>query len=43
MHENDQEFHWKIILTDEAHFQLADYVKKPTCRVWVRKPQNLLL
>ena len=34
MHENDPEFHRKIILTDEAHFHLGGYVNKQNCRIW---------
>ncbi|XP_053946532.1 uncharacterized protein LOC128855555 [Anastrepha ludens] len=42
MHENDLEFHRKIILTDEAHFHLGGFVKKiwgsENPRVIVEKP-----
>lgn len=34
MHENDPEFHRKIILSDEAHFHLGGFVNKQNCRIW---------
>ena len=34
MHENETEFHRKIIMSDEAHFGLEGYVNKQNCRIW---------
>ena len=34
MHENEHEFHRKIIMSDEAHFQLEGDVNKQYCRIW---------
>ena len=34
MHENEPEFHLKIIMSDEAHFHLGRYVNKQNCRIW---------
>ena len=34
MHENEPEFHRKIIMSDEAHFYLGGYVNKQKCRIW---------
>ena len=33
MHENEPEFHRKIIMSDEAHFYLGGYVNKQNCRI----------
>ena len=34
MHENEPEFHPKIIRSDEAHFHLGGYDNKQNCRIW---------
>ena len=34
MHENEPEFHQKIIMSDEAHFHLGGYLNKQDCRIW---------
>lgn len=34
MHQNDPDFHRKIIFSDEAHFHLGGYVNKQNCRIW---------
>ena len=37
MHENEPEFHRKMIMSDEAHFHLGGYVNKQNCQnvtVW---------
>ena len=34
MHENEPEFHRKIIMSDEAHFHLESYASKQNCRIW---------
>ena len=49
MHENEPEFHRKIIMSDKAHFHLGGYVNKQNCRIWgsenpkmiIEKPLNL--
>ena len=33
MHENEPEFHPKIIISDKAHFYLGGYVNKQNCRI----------
>ena len=34
MHENEPEFHRKIIMSDEAHFHLGGYINDQNCRIW---------
>ena len=34
MHQNDPDFHRKIIFSDEAYFHLGGYVNKQNCRIW---------
>ena len=34
MHENEPEFHRKIIISDEPNFHLGGYVNKQNCRIW---------
>ena len=34
MHENEPDFHRKIIMSDDAHFHLGGYVNKQNCRIW---------
>ena len=34
MHENEPEFHRKIIMSDDAHIYLGGYVNKQNCRIW---------
>ena len=34
MHENEPEFHRKIIMSDLAQFDLGGYVNKQNCRIW---------
>ena len=34
MHQNDPDFHRKIIFSDEAHFHLGGHVNKQNCRIW---------
>ena len=34
MHENEPEFHRRIIMNDEVYFHLGGYVNKQNCRIW---------
>ena len=43
MHENEPEFHRKIILSDEAHFHLGGYVNKQNCRLWGSENQKMII
>ena len=38
MHENEPEFHRKIIMSDEAYSHLGCYVNKQNCCIW--DPEN---
>ena len=41
--EENEEFHRKIIFSDEAHFWLNDFVNKQHMRYWSAKNPNVLL
>ena len=43
MHENEPEFYRKIIMSDEAYFQLGIYVNKQNCRIWGSKNPKMLI
>ena len=43
MHENIPEFHRKIIINDEAHFNLGCYVNKQNCRICGSENPKMML
>ena len=43
MHENEPEFHRKIIMSDEAHFYLEDYANKQNCRIWGSENAKMII
>ena len=43
MHENEPEFHRKIIMSDEAYFHLGGYVNKQNCRIWASENLKMLI
>ena len=44
MHENEPEFHRKIIMSDEAHFHLGGYVNKQNnCHIWGSKNPKMII
>ena len=43
MHENEPEFHRKIIMSAEAHFHLRGYVNKQNCRIWVSENPKMII
>ena len=43
MHENQPEFHRKIIMSDEAHFHLEGYVNKQNCRIWGSEKPKMII
>ena len=43
MHENEPEFHRKIIMSDEAHFHFVDYVNKQNCRIWGSENRKIII
>ena len=43
MHENEPEFHRKIVMSDETHFHLGGYVNKQNCRIWVLENPKMII
>ena len=43
MHENEVEFHRKIIMSDEAHFYLGGYVNKQNFCIWVSENPKMII
>ena len=43
MHENEPEFHRKIIMSDEAHFHLTGCVNKQNCRIWGSENPKMII
>ena len=43
MHENELEFHRKLIMSDEAHFHLGRYVNKQNCRIWGSENPKIII
>ena len=43
MHENEPGFHWKIIMSDEAHFHLEGYVNQQNCRIWGSQNPKMII
>ena len=43
MHENEPEFHRKIIMSYEAHFHLGGYVDKQNCRIWGSENPKMII
>ena len=43
MRKNKPEFHWKIIMSDEAHFYLEGYVNKQNCRSWGSENPKIII
>ena len=43
MHENEPEFHQKIIMSVEAHFHLGGYVNKQHCHIWGSENPKMII
>ena len=43
MHENEPEFHRKMIMSDEAQFHLGGYVNKQNCRIWGSESPKMVI
>ena len=44
MHENEPEFHRKIIMSDEAHFHFGGYINKQNFRIrGSENPKKIIL
>ena len=43
MHENEPEFHRKIVISDEAHFHLGGYVNKQNFRIWGSENPKMII
>ena len=43
MHENEPEFHRKIIMSDEAHFHFGGYINKRNCRIWGSENPKMII
>ena len=43
MHENEPEFHRKIIKSDKAHFHLGGCINKQNCRIWGSENPKIII
>ena len=43
MHENELEFHRKIIISNKAHFQFWGHVNKQNCRTWGSENPKIII
>ena len=43
MHENEPDFHGKIIMSGDAHFHLGGYINKQNCRIWGSENSKMII
>ena len=43
MHENEPEFHRKIIMSDECHFHPGGYINKQNFRIWGSEDPKMII